>query len=199
MKSLWRKDKFLLLSLLITISMMTSLFLPLHLPGNPADYENDGTSLVLKYEIYGCGSLIRTVEQGGEALYKKANLDTPASGIYEIKFTSDSDEPEKYLDYEAFYWGEGKESSYFMSVEVVGTDTGAPKCCEIEPAYNETVPLVKVLKWQTTAFVPHIFFMNRHFFTMFALFPIVLLDICLILRYFYRKRRKSKEADDNRH
>ena len=176
----------------VTIILSLSLLIPLHLPGNPSNYKNEGTDIVFLYEIFGCGSLIRTIEEGGAAIYEKANLPKPESGVYEIQFTPDSDEPMDHIDSAEFFTGgvAGKYS-YYMRVEVVGTERGAPECCDPKPAYNEVVPLVRVEKWEPASFSPDIFFTLRHYVTLLLLLPLlgIACVITLIASLFSRVKK----------
>ena len=186
MKLMWKNHRLLLVSLLLTVILFVSLYFPLHLPGKPSDYTYDGTNIVLGYKIFGCGSLIRTVVKGEDAIYEKANLPAPQSGVYELKFTEDSDEPLRHIDSAEFYTaGLAEKYTYYMSVEIIGISEGAPECCDPKPAYNEIVPLVKVIKWEPTTFTPQNYFTARHYITMLILVPLVLVDICYLIRFLY--------------
>ena len=192
MKLIWKSNKLLLFSFLFTIALFLSLYIPVHLPGNPFAYTYDGASIILRYEIFGCGSLIRTIEKGGEALYAKANIPAPESGVYELRFSEDSDEPELHIESAEFYIGGLAEKySYYMSVEIVGVSEGVPECCEPKPAYNEIVPLVKVAKWKPTTFTPELYFTTRHYLTILILVPLILLNASLLIHLLYN-RIKSK-------
>ena len=192
MRAAGKGNLFLLLSAALTTILFISLWIPIHLPGKASDYPYDGTNVILRYEIFGCGSLVRTVEKGGEALYAKANLPAPPSGIYELSFTADSDEPEQHIESAEFYTGGLAEKyAYYLSVEIIGIGTGAPDCCEPKPAYNEIVPLVKIINWEPTTFTPQIFFTTRHYITILLLSPLVLLDILLLIGFLYRWARKN--------
>lgn len=61
-------DKILIASFMITIVVFLYLCSPIRLPVNKSHYKFDGTDFVLRYNFYGCGSLVRTVEKGGEAI-----------------------------------------------------------------------------------------------------------------------------------
>ena len=196
MKLTWKDNLPLLVSLLLTIILLVSLYIPLHLPGKPSDYTYDGTSVVLRYETFGCGSLIRTMAEGGEAIYERADLPAPQSGVYELKFTKDSDEPEKHIDSAEFYTaGLAGKYAYYMTVEIIGISEGAPECCEPKPAYNEVVPLVRVIKWEPTTLTPQLYFTARHYITILFLPPLVLIDICYLIRFLYRlvKAKRLKQ------
>ena len=194
MKWFWENNKAFAITLALTVVLIVSMFLPLHLPGKSSDYAMDGTNAVLRYEIFGCGSLIRTIEKGGEKIYEKAGLSPPASGVYEFQFVNDSDEPEKHIDSAEFYTGGIAEKyPYFVKLEVVGVDEGAPECCDPKPAYNETVPLVRVTGWEPATYSPYLFFTARHYITILALMLLAILNICLlvvcIIRYVRNKRK----------
>ena len=182
MREFIKNHRTMLILLAITAILFLSLFIPVRLPGNPLNYETEGTDIVFRYEIFGCGSLIRKIEKGGAAIYEKANLPKPESGIYEIQLTLDSDEPVKHINSAEFYTaGIAEKYSYYMKIEVVGIERGAPDCCDPKPAYNEEVPLVKVVKWEATSFTPEIFFTLRHYFTILVLFFLVIADITMLL------------------
>ena len=193
MKACIQNNKLLFVSLGITVALFLSLYIPLHLPGNPANYRTEGTDIVLRYDIFGCGSLVRTIEKGGAALYEKANLPQPDSGVHEVQFTSDSDEPKKHMESAEFYTGGlARKYAYYMAVDVVGIEKGAPECCGYEPAYNEVVPLVRVLRWEPASFRPQVYFTTRHYVTILVLPFLLVLNIALWIRcaYVWAKKRR---------
>ena len=145
------KHKGLKIIILINLILIVLLFYPLHMfPGIPPKEFNE-TTILLEYEIYGCGSLVRTVKKGGPELFNAAELEPPASGVYEVQFTSSSDEPVNHLDNAEFYSaGLASGYTYILYGQVVGTAVGAPDCCDPKPAYNETVPLFKISRWAPT-------------------------------------------------
>ena len=182
MKNFAKRHKVLLVLLSVTAVLFISLFIPLRIPGKSSDYTTAGSDIVFRYEIFGCGSLIRKIERGGEAVYQKANLPMPEGGVYEIQFTPDSDEPKIHTDSAEFHTGGlASKYSYYMTIDVVGIEQGSPDCCEPKPAYNEIVPLVKVVKWEPTSFAYDMSFSPRHFFTMLLLYPLVFIDVIGIL------------------
>jgi len=191
-KACIKNNKLLFASLGLTAALFLSLFIPLHLPGNPANYRTEGTDIVFRYDLFGSGSLVRTVEKGGAALYAKANLPEPASGVYEIQFTTDSDEPKKHMDSGEFYTGGlAQKYAYYMTVELAGTEKGAPDCCGPEPAYNETVPLVRVVRWEPATFTPQAYFTTRHYVTLLVLPVLLLANIALLIRCVYAWAKKK--------
>ena len=199
MKTFLQNNKTLCISLFITVVLFLSLYIPFHPPGNPKNYKSDGKDIVFKYEIFGCGSLIRKIEKGGAAIYKKINLSEPESGVYEIKFTNDSDEPMNHFDGGEFWSGgiAGKYS-YYMTVEVVGIEQGAPDCCSYDPAYNEKVPLVRVVKWEPTTFISILDLSLRHFLTVLILYIFIAADISLLIKcvyYLIKNRYKTHKGD----
>jgi hypothetical protein len=192
MKDFIKKNTAFLVLLSVTAILFLSLFVPIHLPGNPLDYRTAGTDIIFKYEIFGCGSLIRKIKKGGPSIYEKANLPVPDSGVYEIQLTPDSDEPMNHIGSGEFYTeGIAEKYSYYMKIEVVGIERGAPECCIPDPAYNEVVPLVKVVKWEPVTFTPQLYFTLRHDATILILVFLLIADtITLICEvYFWVKKR----------
>ena len=186
MKVIWKKDKFFISFTLLTIILWISIFLPAHIPGNPSSYPLDGNNVILRYETFGCGSLVVAVQKGGEALYDAANLPYPDSGVYEVRLSKDSVQPRNLLtalDYREM--SDPEKYSFYMSFEILGTSEGAPDCCDDKPAYNEVVPLVKVTKWEPTGFFPKEFNSLRQLLTMLALYPLVLLDLLLLAPFLH--------------
>jgi len=185
----------LFISLGVSVVLFLSILYPFMLPGNPSNYKTEGTDIVFRYEIFGCGSLIRTIESGGEAIYEVAGLPDPESGVFEIKFTDDSEEPREIFDSAEFYTaGIARKYSYFMRVEVVGLTEGAPECCAPEPAYNETVPLVRVIKWEPTVFLAATDFGFRQIITAYILFGFVVFAFVQSVILFAQWLRQRNQA-----
>jgi len=197
MKGFFKRHQNKLILLFITAMLYLSLFIPLHLPGNPSDYGTEGTDIVFRYEIFGCGSLIRKIEKGGSAIYTKANLPEPDSGVYEIQLSPDSDEPMRHINSGEFYTGglAGKYS-YYMKLEVVGVARGAPECCEETPAYNEVVPLVKVIKWEPTTFTPEFYYTLRHEITILIIQVLVIANCVMLLISIYSWIKRKKQISN---
>lgn len=170
----------------VTIFLILIFFFTLPLPALPMKKYNEHTFL-LRYKIVGCGSLVRTVERGGEELYKDAGLDSEPE-VYEVKFTDDSFEPADRIDSAAFFTGGIAEKyTYVVYGEVVGTARGAPDCCYPNPVYNETVPLFKIIRWAPSTFIFADLLGIHHFFIILVL--VFLIPINCIVWITYVKRR----------
>lgn len=113
--------------------------------------------ILFQYEIFGCGSLIGKVLDGGEELVSGYVGDYPDIGTNEVVFSEDSDEPRKHMDNgEFFNAGLAERYTYIIEGTPVGVTRGAPECCDPKPAYNEKVVEFKVDKWYFTEYVPYI-------------------------------------------
>ena len=112
--------------------------------------------ILFQYEIFGCGSIVGKVIDGGEEITSNYIEQYPNIGVDEVVFTEQSDEPRKHMDSAEFSCG-GLAEKYTYVVEgtPVGVTKGAPDCCEPIPAYNENVVEFKVDKWYFTSYVPY--------------------------------------------
>ena len=127
-------------------------------PAGKFTYDNSVSEnrVMFQYEIFGCGSIVRKVIDGGGKLTAKFKEEYPDIGTNEIVFTSDSDEPQKIFDAaESQTGGLAEKYTYIIEGEAVGVTEGAPNCCELKPAYNENVVLFKVSDWYFTEYVPY--------------------------------------------
>ena len=138
----------LLLLLSITVFFIYSLLGTIRLPGNPSNYLNLGTDIVFKYEIVGCGSLIKKIEEGGAAIYKRANLPEPESGVYEIQLTHDSDEPQRHIESGDFYTaGIAGKYLYYMTVErffLIGFSANY-RLLTVSHCYRENEEVIRII------------------------------------------------------
>lgn len=115
--------------------------------------------ILIEYEIYGCGSLITRVIQGGEAMANLLRTEYPDIAIDEVRFTEDSDEPYLHLDSAEFWTASlARGYQYIIEGEVVGATKGALKCCaedENDVAYNDIAPEFRVDNWYTSNYMPY--------------------------------------------
>ena len=115
--------------------------------------------IVFQYEIFGCGSVVGKVIDGGEEITSKYKEKYPDIGVNEVVLSADSDEPRKHMDSaEFFIGGLAERYTYVIEGSPVGVTEGAPDCCELKPAYNEHVGEFKVDKWYLTSYVPYMEF-----------------------------------------
>jgi len=113
--------------------------------------------ILFQYEIFGCGSVIGKVIDGGEEITSNFIEQYPDIGVDEVVFTAESDEPRKHMDSAEFSCGGLAEKyTYVVEGHPVGVTKGASDCCEPIPAYNENVVEFKVDKWYFTSYVPYI-------------------------------------------
>ena len=113
--------------------------------------------ILFKYEIFGCGSVVGKVLDGGEEITENFIEQYPNIGLDEVVFTEESDEPRKHMDSAEFSCGGLAERyTYVIEGKPVGVTTGAPECCDPKPAYNENVVEFKVDKWYFTSYVPYL-------------------------------------------
>ena len=156
--------------------------------------------IVYKYEIFGCGSVIGKVIDGGEEITAKFKEQYPDIGINEVVFSNGSDEPRKHMDAAEFSCG-GLAERYIYVIEgsPIGVTRGAPDCCDPSPAYNENVVEFKVDKWYFTSYVPYAEVGNFGviFFTFTAMaISIVWLFLLITITFFkyviikYKNSRK---------
>ncbi len=112
--------------------------------------------ILFQYEIFGCGSVVGKVIDGGEELTSNFIEQYPDIGMDEVVFTDKSDEPRKHMGYAEFTCGGLAEKyTYVIEGHAVGVTKGALDCCEPIPAYNENVVEFKVDKWYFTSYVPY--------------------------------------------
>lgn len=111
--------------------------------------------ILFQYEIYGCGSVIGKILDGGEEITAAYVEEYPNIGINEVVFLDGTDEPSKHMDYNTM-GGYGSDYVFVIEGEPVGVTKGAPECCDPKPAYNENVVEFKVDKWYFTAYVPFV-------------------------------------------
>lgn len=104
--------------------------------------------ILIKYDIYGCGSLVIRIIKGGEYIVNLLKAEYPDIANNEIIFTDDINMP--YLGME--FWNEGftRSYQYIIEGEVIGATKGALKCCaedENDVAYNDIVPEFRINNW----------------------------------------------------
>jgi hypothetical protein len=132
---------------------------------------SDG-KILIEYEIFGCGSLVIKVLQGGEHMANMLSANYPDIATNEVRFTMDSDEPYLHLN-SAEFWTAGlaRGYKYIMEGEVVGTAKGALSCCaenENDVAYNAVVPEFRVDRWYVTNYMPYYMYGNPFIIFTFA-------------------------------
>jgi len=115
--------------------------------------------ILIEYEIYGCGSLVIRVVQGGEEMAALLKSEYPNVAADEVRFTEDSDEPFLHLDdVEFWHAGLARGYQYIIEGEVIGAAKGALKCCaedENDVAYNDIIPEFRVDSWYTANYMPY--------------------------------------------
>jgi len=153
--------------------------------------------ILFQYEIFGCGSVIGKVIDGGEEITSNLIEQYPDIGIDEVVFTDKSDEPRKHMDSAEFSCGGLAEKyTYVIEGRPVGVTKGAPDCCEPIPAYNEKVVEFKVDKWYFTSYVPYMAVGN--FAVIFFAFVVILIAACwlflLIVVSFVKFIKTQKSA-----
>lgn len=151
--------------------------------------------ILFQYEIYGCGSIVGKVIDGGEEIVADYVDEYPDIGTNEVIFTNDSDEPKKHMDEVEFHCGGLAEKyTYVIEGHPVGVTKGALDCCEPIPAYNENVVEFKVDKWYFTSYVPYIVVGNfgvilfAFVVILFSLLWIFLLAIFVIVKLIRNKK-----------
>ena len=158
--------------------------------------------ILFQYEIFGCGSIIGKVIDGGEEITSNYIEQYPNIGVDEVVFTEQSDEPRKHMDSAEFSCG-GLAEKYTYVVEgtPVGVTKGAPDCCEPIPAYNKNVVEFKVDKWYFTSYVPYMEVgdFGTIFFSFIALFLTVcwlfLLILITLVRFIKSKSQEQRLKD----
>ena len=174
--------------LFISCILLISLLFPLYMPKDPNTAIYDGTNLVLEYKIHECGHVIRTVQRGAEELYDAADLPYPSSGVFDIRFTEDSNEPKDQISDNSFFnEGMAQRYTYYLTGEIAGTQNNTTKCCELRVISNETVPVFHVRSWAPTKLIPWLDFTMRHMYTVFALILVILLQVVLWIHYVTTK------------
>jgi len=130
--------------------------------------------VLVQYEIYGCGSIVVRVLDGGEEITAELKEKCPEIATDELVFTNDSNEPQKHFDAAEFRTGGLAERyTYIVDGEVVGITDGARDCCDVTKyAYNEFAPHFKAERWYFTEYVPNIKAWDR--------FGIIIWDIILL-------------------
>lgn len=137
---------------------------------------------LLQYEMFGCGSLIRKVADGGKEITADYINEYPDIGIDEVKFTEDSDEPENHVFVGEFYAGGFAERyQYIIEGAPIGVTQGASECCSPEPAYNEKVVEFKVDDWYFTSYVPYISCWNINPYVLLAVIGVLFLSALWLL------------------
>ncbi len=111
--------------------------------------------ILFQYEIFGCGSVIGKVLDGGEEITADFVEEYPNIGINEVVFSDDTDEPSKHMGHNTM-GGYGTDYVFVIEGTPVGVTKGAPECCDPKPVYNENVVEFKVDRWYFTSYVPFI-------------------------------------------
>ena len=112
--------------------------------------------ILFQYEIFGCGSLVRKVIDGGEQIVANYIGEYPDVGMNEIVFTDDSDEPKAHMDTANFHTaGLAEKYTFIVEGTPVGVAKGVYECSDLKSAYNENVVEFKVNKWYFTSYVPY--------------------------------------------
>ena len=176
---------------------LTLIFRPIALiQGINQNYSEN--KILIEYEIYGCGSLVIRVIQGGEQMATLLKTEYPDVAIDEVRFTEGSDEPYLHLN-SAEFWTAGlaRGSQYIIEGEVVGATKGALKCCaedENDVAYNEIVPEFQVDRWFTANYMPYYKYGNG-FILFILIFGIVFCFVGTIIALI--KMRRNKQHNPN--
>ena len=150
-----KKKLILFIPLILIFVFLIILFRPM---GRIAlDKSVSENRILFKYEIFGCGSVVGKVLDGGEEITENFIEQYPNIGLDEVVFTEESDEPRKHMDSAEFSCGGLAERyTYVIEGKPVGVTTGVPECCDPKPAYNENVVEFKVDKWYFTSYVPYL-------------------------------------------
>lgn len=140
------------------IAFLVMIFRPIALIQGVAQ-EYSENKILIEYEIYGCGSLIARVIQGGEDIASLLSAEYPDIALDEVRFTKESDEPYLHLD-SAEFWTAGLANGYqyIIEGEVIGAAKGALKCCakdENDVAYNDIIPEFRIDNWYTANYMPY--------------------------------------------
>ncbi|MBQ6795291.1 MAG: hypothetical protein IJO83_04010 [Clostridia bacterium] len=177
-----RKISWIIPLILLAVSLIV-LFRPYHMTFDKSVSE---TRIIFEYEIFGCGSLVRKVLDGGEEISSSFAEEYPDIAVNEVVFSEESDEPRKHLDSENFFSGLAYELTYVVEGNPVGVTHGAPDCCDPNGfAYNENVVEFKVDRWYVLSYLPYLLFGNI-FVTECAVF-IMWFSLCwLFLVLVYR-------------
>ena len=147
-----RKALWVIPLILISVSLIV-LFRPYRMTLDKSVSEN---RILFEYEIFGCGSLVRKVLDGGEEISSSFAEKHADIGVNEVVFSKESDEPRKHLDSDNYFSGLAYELTYVIEGNPVGIANGAPDCCEPNGfAYNEKVVEFKVDDWYLISYVPY--------------------------------------------
>lgn len=139
----------------LTVLMLILLYRPLAWIQSP-EQEFSENKILIEYEMYGCGSLVIRVIEGGEEMASLFQNEYPDIAVDEVMFTEKSDQPADHIDSCLFeVAGFASKYQYIIEGNVVGAVRGAPDCCGPSVAYNEIVPEFKVTKWYTVNYIPY--------------------------------------------
>ena len=148
-----RKALWIIPLVLVCVSLIV-LFSPYRMTLDRSVSEN---RIVFEYEIFGCGSLVRKVLDGGEEISSSFAEKYPDIAVNEVAFSKGSDEPRKHLDSENYYCGLAYDLVYVAEGKPTGVTSGAPECCNPNGfAYNEKVVEFSVDKWYVVSYVPYV-------------------------------------------
>lgn len=189
LKKIWKKVRW---NMIFILFLAAALLVPVRFPQS-VNQDYDGTVILMEYDFFGCGTLVRKVVKGGEALVAGVKDDYPEIGENEIKFTEDSDEPIAHYDYAEFATaGLASGVQYIVRGELSGVTPGASKCCEPEPAYHDTVPLFRVKSWAPTVWLPYLYHCN-YLLYLLVCFLLVVSACVLLLRLVWHWTHRGGE------
>lgn len=182
------KKYFGIFTLLIIISLIF-LLRPLDFTFNRNVSEN---RILIEYDIFGCGSTVIKVLDGGELIAAPFKDECPGIATDEVAFTADSNTPGNALD--VYDPAMLRGIPYIITGEVTGVTNGAPDCCQVGAyAYNEFVPEFKADNWYYATYIPYIYDGNTTLIYLFSgilLISFTGLIICGILKVILAIRNK---------
>lgn len=187
------KNKLLIIFAVI-IALIIALFFPTKLPVSENQVFGKN-KILIEYEIFGCGSIITKVVNGGEELVADIKKEHPDIATDEVVFTEDSDQPVNHIDNADFMTaGLASGFRYVIYGEVIGVTQGAPDCCDPKPAYNDKVPLFKVTNWSPTRLMPYSYYENILYGLVITLFLVIsmLITLIILINGLIRKYKKCK-------
>jgi len=133
--------------------------------------------ILIEYEIFGCGSLVVRVIEGGKEIADVLIAEYPNVAQNEVKFTKNSDEPYLHLDSADFYTaGLARGYQYIVEGEVTGITQGAQDCCSFGVAHSEVVPEFLVHNWYALNYMPY----YKYSAPVIWYFLIIVAGLCLV-------------------
>lgn len=138
--------------------------------------------LLIQYEIFGCGSLVVKIVDGGEEVTAEFRKECPDVAGNEVVFTEDSVQPKDFFNSADFYTGGIAEMfTYIIEGEAVGVTEGALDCCEEgKYAYNEKAVEFKADRWYFAKYVPYAQ-VGNNYFLMFGALIVMLIAVVWIV------------------